>query len=108
MAKVVSSGDQWVFDAATQCEGHANRAESGVIFNTVRPYIRFIVIQGGVTGGDFEVTEKSGGRTITGVVNVAANDEWVHPVYAPKKGVYMKTLVAAGKITVHHGQPLGT
>jgi hypothetical protein len=99
MAKNVTS-NPWVFDAAAQAEG---KDETGTLFD--HPiYVKHIIIDAGATGGAFEVTEGSGGRSLTGTVTLAANGWKQIVVAAYVDSVYMASLVAGGSIHVYHGK----
>lgn len=65
-------------------------------------YIKTILIDAGATGGTFEVSTKSGGRSLTGVLSLAANTHEQIVVGEYVDGVFM-TSMADGQILVYHG-----
>jgi hypothetical protein len=82
----------WVFDTVSTGD-----AIDGPI------YISHIIIDAGATGGDFNVTDASGGISLTGVRVLAANTTETVIVDKYVDGVYM-TALDDGQILVYHGQ----
>jgi len=67
-----------------------------------RLFVKTIVIDAGATGGTFEVSDASGGRSLTGALSIAANSHEQIVVDEFVEGVYMTSL-ADGQVLVYLG-----
>ena len=100
------SHNPWVFNAADQCEGWANRnvtgAEAAVFQN--KPFIDFILFESGATGGNYDVRDSDGGNPISGIINLGANAQFQVSVGKYVDGIYIESFGSDGQILVYHGQ----
>ena len=104
MAKDVTH-NPWVFDAADQYEGWANRDESTApVFDTIKPFVDFILFESGGTGGNYDVRMSNGGQPISGIVTLGANSQFQLNVGKYVDGVYIESFGSDGQILVYHGQ----
>lgn len=104
MAKDVSH-NPWKFDAVDQYEGFGNIGEPAgePVFST-RPFVDFILIESGATGGAYEVTDVDDGNTITGTQTLGANVSVQISVGKYLDGVYINQFGSDGQILIYHGQ----
>ena len=108
MAKDVSH-NPWVFDAADQFEGWANRNEAADADGNVavfqnKPFIDFILFESGATGGNYDVRDADGGNPISGIINLGANAQFQVSVGKYVDGIYIESFGTDGQILVYHGQ----
>lgn len=103
MAKEVT-GKIWKFDAADQYEGWGNRNESTAPVHLSKPWVEFITIESGATGGTYDVRETDGGKPITGAITLGANAHTQIVVGGYVDGVYIESFGSDGQILVKHGQ----
>ena len=102
MAKEVE-GDSVIFDAASQYEGWAHRAQSTPPLFLVKPYIKEAIIYGGATGGTVLVTDIDSGNTIIPSLEVAADEEQVYPINQWYDGIWVETLDSGIKVRFNLG-----
>ena len=103
MAKDVTH-NPWKFDAADQYEGWGNRNETTApVFNS-KPFVDFILIESGATGGTYDVRDTNGGNHVTGLITLGANAQFQMSVGKYLEGVYIEAFGTDGQILVYHGQ----
>ena len=85
------TGNPWVFDTASTGD-----SIDGPI------YVSHIIIDAAGSGGTFNVTDASGGRSLTGILSLSANASETVIIDKYVDGVYMTSL-ADGQILVYHG-----
>ena len=102
MAKEVG-GDFVIFDAASQYEGWAHRAQSTPPLFLVKPYIKEAIIFGGATGGTVLITDIDSGETIIPSMEVAADEEQVYPINAWVDGIWTETIDSGIKVRFNLG-----
>lgn len=103
MAKVITH-NPWVFDAADQYEGWANRNETVKPIFKNKPFVDYILFESGATGGNYDVRDANGGHQLSGIIALGANAQFSLPVGKYVDGVYIESFGSDGQILVYHGQ----
>lgn len=97
----------WKFDAVNQT--YARDAASTVgnansLSARQRIFINTIVFETAGTAGDFEVLDSSGGKSITGKINVAADSQFQYVIDQEVEGIFIGTIPASATIWIWHGE----